>query len=229
MAEADRIARAYQDIEANAGSRWDLRNPGNRLILAERRRLATSLLSQAGWIPLSDRRVLEVGTGGGSELAWLLELGAPPANLVGVDLLPDRVAIARATYPQLEFHEANAEHLELPDASFDLVMAFTVFSSILDPSMAGNVASEIQRVLKPGGGLLWYDFRYNSPANRHVRGVSSARVRELFPGLKGELHTVTVVPPLVRRLGPLTAALYPALASAPPLRSHLMALLRKTA
>jgi hypothetical protein len=38
-----------------------------------------------------------------------------------------------------------------------------------------------------------------------------------------------VLPPLVRRLGPLTAALYPALALAPPLRSHLMGLLRKTA
>ena len=119
--------------------------------------------------------------------------------------------------------------MDFPDAAFDLVMAFTVFSSILDPSMAGNVASEIHRVLKPGGGLLWYDFRYNSPANRHVRGVGSARVRQLFPGLKGHLHTLTVLPPLVRRLGPLTAALYPALALAPPLRSHLMGLLRKTA
>jgi len=229
VAETDRIARAYRELEATAGSRWDLRNRGNRLILAERRRLATTLLDQAGWIPLSDRRVLEVGSGGGSELAWLLELGAPPSMLVGVDLLPDRVAAARAAYPQLEFHAANAEHLDFPDAAFDLVMAFTVFSSILDPSMAGNVASEIHRVLKPGGGLLWYDFRYNSPANRHVRGVGSARVRQLFPGLKGHLHTLTVLPPLVRRLGPLTAALYPALALAPPLRSHLMGLLRKTA
>jgi hypothetical protein len=108
-------------------------------------------------------------------------------------------------------------------------MAFTVFSSILDPSMAGNVASEIARVLRPGGGLLWYDFRYNSPANRHVRGVSAHRVRELFPGLAGELHRVTVLPPLVRRLGPLTAAAYPALGAIPPLRSHLMGLLRKDA
>lgn len=228
MAETDRIARAYRELEANAGSRWDLSNRGNQLILAERRRLATALLNRAGWIPLSGRRVLEVGSGGGSELAWLLELGAPPSMLVGVDLLPDRVAAARAAYPKFEFHAANAEHLDFPGGAFDLVMAFTVFSSILDPSMARNVASEIHRVLKPGGGLLWYDFRYNSPANRHVRGVGLARVRELFPALKGELHSVTVVPPLVRRLGPLTAALYPALATVPPLRSHLMGLLRKT-
>jgi ubiquinone/menaquinone biosynthesis C-methylase UbiE len=227
VSETDRIARAYREIEATAGSRWDLRNHGNRLVLAERRRLATKLIEEAGWLPLSKRRVLEVGCGAGSELAWMLELGATPSNLVGVDLLLDRVAAARRTYPQLEFHVGNAEHLEFPDRRFDLVMAFTVFTSILDEAMARNVASEIQRVLRPGGGLLWYDFRYNSPANRHVRGVGSHRVRDLFPELKGDLHTVTVLPPLVRRLGPLTAPAYPVLASVPPLRSHLMGLLRK--
>ena len=229
MTETDRIARAYRELEATAGSRWDLRNHGNRLVLAERRRLAAKLLERAGWIPLSDRRVLEVGCGGGSELAWMLEVRASPSNLVGLDLLLDRVAVARRAYPQLDFHVGNAEHLDFPDRSFDVVMAFTVFSSILDESMARNVASEIHRVLRPGGGLLWYDFRYNSPANRNVRGVGSRRVRDLFPALQGDLHTVTVLPPLVRRLGPLTAPAYPVLTSVPPLRSHLMGLLRKAA
>ncbi|HXJ47524.1 MAG TPA: class I SAM-dependent methyltransferase, partial [Candidatus Acidoferrum sp.] len=229
VSETDRIARAYRELEAGAGSRWDLSNHGNRMVLAERRRLASKLLGEAGWIPLSDRRVLEVGCGGGSELGWMLELGASPSSLVGVDLLPDRVAAARRTYPKLEFHMGNAEQLDFPDGSFDLVMAFTVFTSILDESMARNVASEIQRVLRPGGGLLWYDFRYNSPANHNVRGVGSQRVRDLFPELQGDLHSITLLPPLARRLGPLTAPAYHALASLPPLRSHLMGLLRKAA
>jgi hypothetical protein len=54
-------------------------------------------------------------------------------------------------------------------------------------------------------------------------------VHDLFPDLKGDLHAVTVLPPLVRRLGPLTARAYPVLASMSPLRSHLMGLLRKAA
>lgn len=229
MTEAERIARVYRDLHTTAGARWDLRNRGNALILAERRRFTRRLLERAGWIPLTERRVLEVGSGGGSELAWLLELGASPSKLVGVDLLPDRVAEARSAYPRLEFQAANAEHLDFPDGSFDLVMALTVFSSILDPSMARNVASEIHRVLRVGGGMLWYDVRYNNPANHDVRGVSLQRVREMFPLLKGELFTITVLPPFARRLGPLTAALYPAMARVPPLRSHLIGLLRKAA
>jgi SAM-dependent methyltransferase len=226
--EAERIAGVYRErAQGDDGSRWDLRNPGNRTILAERRGLMTRVLRRQGWLPLGDRKVLDVGCGGGSELAYFLDLGAASSRLVGVDLLPERVDAALKAHPDIEFMVGNAEHLDFPDAGFDLVLAFTLFTSILDPVMAGNVASEIRRVLRPGGGLLWYDFRYESPANRNVKAVSARRVRELFPDLEGELESITVIPPLARRLGPLTAAGYPLLASIPPMRSHLAGLLLK--
>ena len=227
MSETDRIARAYRDRDAGAAARWDLRNAGNQHILSERRRMTQRLLQRHGWLPLGDRRVLDVGSGGGSELAWFHELGALESHLVGIDLLPERVEFARRSFPQIEFRAGNAEHLPFPDGSFDLVLASTIFSSILDPGMAANVAAEIRRVMTPGAGLLWYDFRYDSPSNRNVRGVSAARVRALFPALKGELIGLTLLPPLARRLGPLTPIAYPALAWIPPLRSHLLGLLRK--
>ena len=227
MSEAERIAGVYRDQAQGGGSRWDLRNPGNRAILAERRELMSRILRRQGWLPLADRRVLEVGCGGGGELAYLLNLGASAPRLVGVDLLPQRIEAARKAFPDLDFRVANAERLEFADGSFDLVLAFTLFTSILDATMASNVASEVRRVLRPGGALLYYDFRYDSPANRNVRGLGAARVRALFPGFVGELHTVTVIPPLARRLGPLTTAGYRLLASVPPLRSHLLGLLVK--
>ncbi|HKW58987.1 MAG TPA: class I SAM-dependent methyltransferase [Candidatus Dormibacteraeota bacterium] len=227
MTETDRIARAYEEMEARAGDRWSLANRGNRTILDERRQAFMRLLAAAGWIPLGDRRVLEVGSGTGTELAWLLELGARASNLFGVDLLAGRVAAASHTYPDIQFHQGNAEHLDFPNEAFDMVMAVTIFSSILDRRMAENVAVEIVRVLKPGGGLLWYDVRYDSVSNPNVKAVSRARIAELFPGLGGALRTVTLLPPLARRLGPATPVAYPALALAPPLRSHLVGLLRK--
>ena len=229
MSETDRIARAYRALEEHAGARWDLTNRGNQSILSERRRLTRRILEQEGWLPLGERRVLEVGSGGGGELAWLQELGAVPARLVGIDLLPDRVATARKAFPDLEFHEGNAERLPFPDGSFELALAITVFSSIFDQQMSANVAREITRVLRPGGALLWYDFRYDNPSNRDVHGVTAAQVRELFPGLEGSLTGLTLLPPVARRLGPLTSLAYPALAWLPPLRSHLLGLLRKPA
>ena len=163
------------------------------------------------------------------ELAWLGELGAAHSQLVGVDLLPDRVAAAKREHPDIEFHVGNAEHLEFPDASFDMVMAFTVFSSIFDESMARNIAAEIVRVMRPGGALLWYDVRYDSVSNKNVHAVKATRLHSLFPTLHGELVKVTLLPPLARRLGPLTRLAYPVLTRVPPLRSHLLGLLRKPA
>lgn len=227
MSETERIARAYRDLAEHSG-RWDARNPGNKAILAERRRLVRRVLEREGWLPLGNRDVLEVGSGTGGELSWMRELGAAPAKLVGIDLLPDRVASARLAFPELDFRTGNAEQIPFPDASFDVVLAITVFSSIRDAGMAANVAREIVRVMRSSGGLLWYDFRYDSPANRDVHGVTAARVRQLFPTLDGRLFSLTVLPPVARRLGPLSFA-YPALAAIPPLRSHLLGLLRKPA
>jgi SAM-dependent methyltransferase len=227
MTEIRRIAHAYENLEERAASRWDPANRGNQAILAERRKSTRALLEQAGLLPLAGRRVLEVGSGGGGELAWLVELGASPGRMVGVDVLPDRVLAARRTFPDIEFRHRNAERLDFPRGEFDLVLAITVFSSIFDRGMAANVASEIVRVLRPGGALLWYDVRYDSVSNRNVRAVTAARVRELFPSLRGEVRALTLLPPLARRLGPLTPAAYPILAAAPPLRSHLIGLLRK--
>lgn len=227
MTESDRIARAYHDLEHRADNRWDPANRGNRLILSERRAMTRRLLQTRGWVPLGERRVLEVGSGYGAELAWLQELGASPSHLVGMDLLPHRVAAAKKAYPALDFHAGSAEHIPFPDGSFDLVQAITLFSSILDPSMASKVAAEITRVLNPRGALLWYDFRYNNPSNPDVHGVTERDVRALFPDLKGDLHSLTVVPPLARRLGKLTSVAYPALALVPPIRSHLLGLLAR--
>ena len=226
--EIERIAKAYRGYEeGHASKRWSLSNRGNRAALAERQRTIKAMLAAKGWLPLGSRRVLEVGCGTGAELARLMEFGAEPGRLVGVDLLADRVAVAKASFPAFDIRVANAERLEFPDGEFDLVLALTLFSSIQDQHMARNVSTEIQRVLKPDGAVLWYDFRYDNPSNRNVHAMNKAAVRSLFPGLKGRLAAVTLLPPLARRLGPLTPALYPVLAAAPPLRTHLVGLLSK--
>lgn len=169
--------------------------------------------------------MLDIGCGHGGVLASLVDLGAPACNLYGIDLLPDRIEAARRAYPDICFACGNAEHLDFPDAYFDLVLLFTVFSSILDDGMAHNVAREACRVLKPGGAVLWYDFRYNNPWNPRVRGITRQQIHQLFPGLEMHLCTITLMPPLARRLGRLTPVLYPLLAAIPPLRTHYLGLL----
>src|SRR5256885_1623686 len=101
---------------------------------------------------------------------------------------------ALSTHPRWGFRwggTRNAEHLDFADATFDLVMAITLFSSISERTMARRVAGEAARVLKTGGGLLWYDFRYDNPRNPNVHGVDRTEMRSLFPGFHGRLEAIS--------------------------------------
>ena len=224
--EVARLGEVYEGYRRE-GAKWRLTNPGNRAILAERQTATRRALTECGLLPLAGRRVLEVGSGIGGELAWLLELGARPADLVGVDLLADRVAEARLEHPDLRFEVADGQRLDFPRASFDLVLALTLFSSTLEPSRRSAVATEMSRVLRPGGAILWYDVRVGNPRNPNLLAMPRAELKRLFPTLEVKARSITVAPPLARRLGPLTGPLYPVLAAIPALRSHLLATIQE--
>ncbi len=228
-AEVNRLREVYRRY-ATCGfgeTKWSNVNQGNQAIQSERERKTRELLQRAGFFPLSGRRILDVGCGTGAQLGLFIEWGARPENLFGIDLIPDRIVAARRRFPRITFELANAESLPYADGAFNLVAAFTVFTSILNRGMTANVVREITRVLAPRGAVLWYDFRVNNPFNRHVRGMSRKQVQHLFPGFGVALEAISLLPPLARRLGGLTDHLYVTLSSVPFLRTHLLGLLTK--
>jgi SAM-dependent methyltransferase len=148
--------------------------------------------------------------------------------LAGIELRPEPVAIARYLSPNIDVRCGNAAQIPWPDASFELVCQYTVFSSILDPQMRRQIAAEMNRVLRPGGAVLWYDFMYNNPRNPDVRGIKADEIRSLYPGFQLHLRRITLAPFIARRLPePLLPVLYPLLATIPLLRTHYLGLLVK--
>lgn len=221
-ARIEQVYGAYRDDHRDQ-DRWGSEAVGNRCILAERAahldRLFTSIAPP--------ERVLEVGCGGGGvlrELDRLLGAGSMTRTVVGVDLLADRLVEARGAGGAVL--QADGRRLPFSDDAFDVVVTFTVLSSVLDLDLRDHLAAEVRRVLRPGGHLLWYDMRYPS-GNRQVRPIGRRRLRRLFPGMAAEVRSITVAPPLARRLGRRDRALYPWLARVPVLRSHLVGLLRE--
>jgi ubiquinone/menaquinone biosynthesis C-methylase UbiE len=221
--EALRLQKAYASLKTLDERK---RNPGFHRLWQERNEALAELLSCRLEKPLSECRILDFGSGLGDVTAWLRLQGASPERILGVELQPDRIRSARETYPDLTFVEANGEHLPFAAGQFDIVLAFTVFSSILDHSIAKRVAAELARVLAIRGVVIWYDMRYPNPRNAHLRAMTKSRIRSLFPTLRAELHALTLLPPVAERLGPLTDALYQRLAFIPALRSHYFGLLR---
>lgn len=230
-AEVRRIRAVYALREL--GGRKDRLNAGRRVMADERDRRFAQSLDRHLTVPIETAQILDVGCGDGGQLDWLRSLGARGANLHGVDLLPDKIARARRRYSDFHLVDGNAEALPFEDRSFDLLVVMTVFSSILDPAMARNVAAEIARVLRPGGLILWYDIRYPNPWNSDVRAMTLPRILGLFPGFAPSLETATLIPQLARTLGHLNEAglraAYGGLAALPVLRSHLLGVLRAPA
>jgi ubiquinone/menaquinone biosynthesis C-methylase UbiE len=220
------VYRTYRDDSLTEG-KWSESNPGNRAILQERQCRLRQVLANHDFFPLTERKILDLGCGTGQMIPALLNWGALPTNLFGLDLLDDRILIAKRTAPDIFFQIGNAEHLSFRKNFFDLVMAFTVFSSILDDEMAINVAEEISRVLKPDGAVVWYDFIYNNPYNSNVRGVTKQKITTLFPQYQVYLKKITLLPIVARRLNGLTNLMYPILTAIPWLRTHYLGLIRK--
>lgn len=226
--EMARIRGVYGDYRksSSVARRWDPSSFGNQAILAERREAVKRLLDSSGATPLDEKRILDVGCGSGGTLGEWIALGARSENLFGVDLLLDRLGEAVLSSGSGLISCADARALPFPDDTFDLVSAFTLFSSVLDPKIAAQVAAELRRVCGRDGWLLWYDLRYPSPRNRNVRSLARRHISALFPNAQIRLASITVLPPLARRLRPSTAKLYGRLAKVPVLRSHYLGLIR---
>jgi ubiquinone/menaquinone biosynthesis C-methylase UbiE len=154
--------------------------------------------------------------------------GASPSRVTGIDLIPDRVARARELCPR-EAHIdcGNAASLAFCNDSFDCVMQFTVFTSVLDLTMKQQMAREMVRVLKNDGILLWYDYHVNNPANRDVRGIRKREIAELFPKCHIRLHRVSLFPQLARLIAPWSWLTCYALEHLHLLNTHYLGVIRK--
>jgi ubiquinone/menaquinone biosynthesis C-methylase UbiE len=199
-----------------------------RFQIQEREREVLGLLDRHGLIPLSGTRILEIGCGTGKWLRDLIAWGADPENVYGVELLPASVERARRlTAPAASIECGSAARLSFPDNSFDLVIQATVFSSVLETELRRKLATEMLRVLRPNGLVLWYDMLMRNPRNPNVRPVTKSEIRDLFPTCQHELKRVTLAPPVVRRLAPRSWLACYVLGTLPVLRTHYLGAFRK--
>lgn len=223
-AVAERYAQRVDD------GRYDPLRPEVLLARQERERALVRMLRRHLRSPLRELDVLEVGCGSGDNLLELLRLGADPARLVGSELLPARADAARRRLPAATaVHAGDAMALPFAPASFDLVLQVTVFTSLLDDHFQQRLAERMWQWVRPGGAVLWYDFAFDNPRNRHVRGVPMARVRALFPQARIDACRVTLAPPIGRRVAALHPALWRVFNLLPLLRTHRLAWIAKPA
>lgn len=81
--EVERLKEVYRQYRESDTIRaqWSEANPGNRAIIVERSRMLGQMLERAGLLPLTNRRILDIGCGSGKVLASFMQWGALPENL----------------------------------------------------------------------------------------------------------------------------------------------------
>jgi arsenite methyltransferase len=97
--------------------------------------------------------VLDLGSGGGLDCFLAAQKVGPSGRVVGLDMTPDMVDLARRNagkvgLANVEFHQGEIERMPFPDASFDVIISNCVIN--LSPDKDA-VFRESFRVLKPGG------------------------------------------------------------------------------
>jgi ubiquinone/menaquinone biosynthesis C-methylase UbiE len=173
---------------------------------------------------IEDCHALEVGCGFCGHLITLQRFGVQPHNLHGVDLRKESIESAQARFPLLQLIVGDARQLPYADHSFDIITQNVCFTSILDEEDRLQVAREMMRVLKPGGVILWFDFRYNNPHNRSVRKVGHAQLRTYFPGMHMRVRSILLFPWLARcMVSTFWAPVFHLCYAFLPLRTHLFA------
>jgi SAM-dependent methyltransferase len=226
--ESIEIRKRYFRRNSLPSGLYDPLNPSVYMCSQEKERALIRWIQWSKFAPLNDKKVLEVGCGTGGNLLQLIRLGFVPENLVGNELLEERARTARHCVPEAtQILVGDASDLELAERSFDVVLQSTVFSSILDNNFQQKLAEKIWSLIKPGGGVLWYDFTFNNPKNPDVRGVSIRRVRELFPYGKIKVWRLTLAPPISRLITKIHPSLYTLFNMLPILRTHVLCWIRK--
>ncbi|MGN6501223.1 MAG: class I SAM-dependent methyltransferase [Tsuneonella sp.] len=142
-------------------------------------------------VPLAEGSVLELGCGGGLNQQYYD--AARVTAFAGVDpsaaLLDQARRSAQAKGWDTDIRQGVGEALPFGDDSFDTVVCTYTLCSVSDHA---RTISEMRRVLKPGGRLLFLEHgRAPDPAPRKWQG----RIEPVWKHLAGNCH-------LTRQIGP---------------------------
>lgn len=130
-------------VETTAAERYE-----DRLVPALMAAWAPRTVEAAGVQP--GDRVLDIACGTGIVARTAAARVGAAGQVVGLDLNPGMLSVARRIEPEIEWRQGDAAELPFPDASFDRVLC--QFGLMFFPDRPAALR-EMRRVLRPDGGL----------------------------------------------------------------------------
>jgi len=135
---------------------------------------AARFLCSAADVVASPARLLDIGSGTGANLPLLRAFVGKQGRVMGMDFSPLALKFAQS-HPESQgtsLLQGDALHLPFPTATFDVVTMLDVLEHLSDDRRA---LSEVQRVLRPGGVLVWSVPAYQSLWSAHDEALHHFR------------------------------------------------------
>ena len=132
----------------------------------------------------SGQKILDLGTGTGLLIPYLVQAVGPSGLIVAVDFAEKMVEICRSKYSGLsnvKIELANVEELDFPQDYFDAITCFGLFPHIENKQRA---LFKMNRVLKLGCKLIIAHALSSHEMKVHHHNVSSAVANDIMPGDK---------------------------------------------
>lgn len=153
--------------------------------------------------PLPGGRILDIATGSGQFIGFLIEGLASFDEIIGIDTSEKAGTAFAAAFkdqPKVRFEKMDAAQLDFPDASFDLVC---ISNSLHHMADLEPVLSEMKRVLrspdpasgKPGGHFLVSEMYRDSQTEAQMTHVLMHHWWGYIDTAKGVIHNETYTRP----------------------------------
>ncbi len=135
-------------------------------------------------LALNGARILDLGSGSGQDAYALAQLAGADGEVVGVDMTPEQLAVAREHldwhaekfgYANVSFLEGDIEKLgdlDLDPGSFDVIISNCVINLVEDKAAVFRAAHAL---LKPGGELYFADVYADRRLAEEVRHDPAAQ------------------------------------------------------
>jgi ubiquinone/menaquinone biosynthesis C-methylase UbiE len=140
---------------------------------------------------LSAGKILDVATGSGQFLNFLIKILKEYTEIIGIDTSDKASAAFAVTFKEktnICFIKMDAGHMDFPDASFDTVC---ISNSLHHMPDLEPVLAEMKRVLRPGGHFIIAEMYRDNPTETQMTHVLMHHWLAAVDTAKGIVHNET--------------------------------------
>ncbi len=135
-------------------------------------------------------KILDVGTGNGNFIKIIESLTKEFSEIIGIDLLDVSIEAAKKSFEdeRINFFKMDALNMEFDDGTFDVVCLSNSLHHLKD---IGAIFKEMERVLKPGGALVFCEMMSNNLDKKQKSHVLLHHYAAEIDRERGSFHDLT--------------------------------------